>query len=189
MTNNGKRCAVYLRVSTDDQHTENQMPALKELAERQGWKIVKVYSEEASAWRSGHQYELKELLIRASHHDYDVILVWSLDRLTREGIGSIMNLVNTFKGYGAELVSLQESWTMQGDPFMKDLLFSIVAWVAKFESDRRSERVKAGIERRRKKGLPVGRIQGSKDNGKRRRTGYLLRYADRRKTNPPKNGT
>ena len=120
------------------------------------------------------------MLTRASYHDYDIVMVWSLDRLTREGIGSIMKLVDTFKGYGIELVSYQESWTMQSDQFMKDLLFSIVAWVARFESERRSERVKAGIARRKSKGLPVGRHQGSKDTKPRRRMGYYGRYDDRR---------
>ena len=48
--------------------------------------------------------------------------------------------------------------------------------MANFESKRRSERVKAGLARRKAKGLPLGRQRGAKDRGKRRRTGYLLRY-------------
>lgn len=183
---NFNRVAIYARVSTEDQTTDNQIPALEEYCHRYGWTVKKIYSEEASAWRSGRQSELKQLLIRASHHDYDIVLIWSLDRLTRQGIGMIMQLVSTFKGYGCRVVSLQETWTQQGDGMMDDLLYAIFAWVAEFESKRRSERIKAAIARKRARGEPVGRKVGAKDNGKRKRTGYLLRYADRRKTTAKK---
>ncbi len=60
---------------------------------------------------------------------------------------------------------------------MADLLYAITAWVAEFESKRRSERIKAGVERLRREGRSVGRLPGAKDKRKRSRTGYLLRYA------------
>jgi len=174
------RTAIYARVSTDEQTTENQIPVLEAYAAREGWEVKRIYSEEASAWRVGHQKELKELLTRASYHEYDIILVWSLDRLTRQGIGTIMDLVNTFKRYGCRVVSQQESWTQQSDGMMADLLYAITAWVAEFESKRRSERIKAALARKRAKGELVGRHPGAKDKSKRKRTGYLLRYNDRR---------
>ena len=175
------RTVIYARVSTDEQTTDNQVPVLQEFADRQGWKVVKIYTEEASAWRAGHQKQLKELITRASYHDFDIILVWSLDRLTRQGIGSIMQLVNTFKLYGCRVVSQQESWTQQSDGMMADLLYAITAWVAKFESERRSERIKAALKRKKDKGEPIGRKLGAKDKGKRKRMGYMARYNDRRK--------
>ncbi|KKN46274.1 hypothetical protein LCGC14_0674810 [marine sediment metagenome] len=175
------KVAIYARVSTEEQTTENQIPVLQEFAERQGWEVVEVYSEEASAWRAGHQKQLKELLNHASYHEYDIVLVWSLDRLTRQGIGSIMQLVNTFKGYGCRVVSQQESWTQQEDNMMADLLYAITAWVAKFESERRSERIKAALARKRAKGELIGRKPGAKDTSPRKRMGYMARYNDRRK--------
>ncbi len=60
---------------------------------------------------------------------------------------------------------------------MAELLYSITAWVAKFESDRRSERVKAGQARALREGKSLGRPKGSKDKRRRRKSGYLLRYA------------
>lgn len=175
------RVAIYARVSTEEQTTENQIPALLDLVKYQGWDLVKTYCEEASAWRQGHQKELQKLLLRASYHEYDIVLVWSLDRLTRQGIGSIMQLVNTLKGYGCRVVSQQESWTQQSDGMMADLLYAITAWVAKFESERRSERIKAAFARKKARGEPIGRKPGAKDVGKRKRMGYLARYNDRRK--------
>jgi len=175
------RTVIYARVSTEEQTVENQVPVLQEFAARQGWEVVKIYTEEASAWRAGHQKQLKELLTRASYHEYDIVLVWSLDRLTRQGIGSIMHLVNTFKIYGCQVISQQESWTHQNDGMMADLLYAITAWVAKFESERRSERIKAALARKKAKGETIGRQPGAKDKGKRKRMGYMARYNDRRK--------
>ncbi len=175
------KAVIYARVSTEEQTTENQVPVLQEFADRQGWEVVRIYTEEASAWRAGHQKQLKELLIRASYHEFDIVLVWSLDRLTRQGIGSIMQLVNTFKQYGCQVISQQESWTHQNDGMMVDLLYAITAWVAKFESERRSERIKAALARKKANGEPIGRKPGAKDKTKRKRLGYLERYNDRRK--------
>lgn len=174
------RVAIYARVSTTEQTTDNQVPVLREYAERMGWEVKDVYQEEASAWSAGHQRELKALMKKASVHSYDIVLVWSLDRLTRQGIGSIMQLVNTFKTYGCRIVSQQESWTQQSDGMMADLLYSITAWVAKFESERRSERIKAALARKKAKGEPIGRKVGAKDVRKRSRLGYLERYANKR---------
>lgn len=174
------RVAAYLRVSTQEQTTANQSPAIEAWVKSRGHDLVEVYAENESAWRVGHQRELARLLsdLRGGKRKYDYLLVWSLDRLTRQGIASILGLVNTFKAHGCQVISIQESWTEQSGP-MAELLYSIVAWVAKFESDRRSERVKAGQARAVKQGKRLGRPKGSKDRRRRRRSGYLLRYADK----------
>lgn len=174
------RAAIYARVSTEEQTTDNQVPVLKELAARRGWEVVEVYAEEASAWRAGHQLELKKLLIRASYHEYDILIVWALDRLTREGIGSIMQLFNTFQTYGVQVISQQEPWLEQAGP-MAELLTAIAGWAAQFDSARRSERIKAAIARKRDRGEHVGRKPGAKDKSLRKRMGYFGRYNDRRK--------
>lgn len=173
------KVAIYARVSTSEQTTDNQMPSLLKYAETRGWEVFKVYTEEVSAWQAGHQAEWKQLLIDASVHSFDYVLVWALDRVTREGIAAILGYVQLLHRYNVTLVSLQEMWTEQSGP-MADLLYAMVAWVAKFESDRRSARIKAALEKKKARGEPVGRKVGSKDKGPRRRTGYLLRYADRR---------
>jgi len=180
MSLNGKRCAIYARVSTEEQTTDNQVPVLKEAAARRGWEVADIYTEEASAWRAGHQLELKNLLMRASYHEYDILLVWALDRLTREGIGSIMHLFSTFRTYGVQVISYQEPWLEQAGP-MADLLTAVAGWAAEFESARRSERIKAAFARKRARGEPVGRQPGAKDKSPRKRMGYMARYNDRRK--------
>jgi len=172
------KVAAYLRVSTQEQTTVNQLPAIEAWVMSRGHELSEVYQENESAWRNGHQRELARLLsdLRSGRRKYDILLCWSLDRLTRSGIAAILTLVNTFKKYGCQVISIQESWTEQAGP-MAELLFSITAWVAEFESQRKSERVKAGQARAIKEGKRLGRPAGSKDKQSRRTTGYHLRYA------------
>jgi len=174
------KAALYLRVSTTEQNVDNQLPALEAYADSRGWQIVEVYQENESAWKSGHQKELARLLADCrNRHRVDVVLVWALDRLCREGAAAILNLVNTFKAYGIRVISYQESWT-EAPGAIGEVLYAIAGWVAKMESERRSERTKAGLARAIASGKRLGRPAGSKDGRKRKRTGYLLRYANKR---------
>ncbi len=175
------KVALYLRVSTTEQNVDNQLPALEAYADSRGWQIVEVYQENESAWKYGHQKELARLLaeIRRGTRKYDVLLIWALDRLSRGGAAAILNLVDTFKTYNIRVISLQESWT-EAPGAIGEVLYAIAGWVAKMESERRSERTKAGLARAIASGKRLGRPTGSKDGGKRKRTGYLLRYANKR---------
>jgi DNA invertase Pin-like site-specific DNA recombinase len=152
------RAAAYLRVSTGQQTTDNQLPAVRDWVTAHGHELAEVYRENESAWRNGHQRELARLLsdLRSGQRKYDYLVVWSLDRLTRAGIGEIVTLVNNLKAYGCRVISIQESWTQQ-DGYVTELLYGIFGWIAKFESTRKSERVLAGLARARKEGRLVAR--------------------------------
>lgn len=78
--------------------------------------------------------------------------------------------------YRSSFKSYQESLTEQSEP-MADLLYAITAWVAEFESRRRSERTLAGLARAIAEGKKIGRPNGSRNKKKRKLRGYLLRYA------------
>jgi len=173
---NQMRAVIYSRVSTQDQSTDNQVPVLEAWAKQRGYEVVDYYVESESAWKAGHQAELKRLTEDARRHRFDVVLVWALDRLSREGSAAILNIINTLGQYRVKVLSYQESWT-EAPGQLGELLFAIAGWVAKMESERRSERTKAGLERARRQGKKLGRPKGSKDKKKRKRTGYLLRYA------------
>ncbi|MFC2022899.1 recombinase family protein [Chloroflexota bacterium] len=167
---------IYTRVSTREQTTENQLPVLHKWVTDRGFKLVEVYSENESAWHRGHQRELARLFNDLPRRKVDICLVWSLDRLSRQGVAAILNLVDRFKRHRVKVISFQESWTeAPGD--MADLLYAITGWVANFESRRRSERTKAGLARAVAIGKRLGRPKGSRDKKKRGRSGYLLRYA------------
>ena len=167
---------VYLRVSSSEQTTENQLLALEKWVADRGHTLVEAYCENESAWRAGQQHELARLFADLPKRKVDICLVWALDRLTREGIARIFEIVNRCKAHGVHVISYQEPWTEQRGP-MADLLYAITAWVAEFESRRRSERTLAGLARAIAQGKKLGRPNGANDKRKRKRRGYLLRYA------------
>jgi putative DNA-invertase from lambdoid prophage Rac len=138
------------------------------LARQRGFDIVSVYSDEESAWKAGHQRVLAKLLEDARKRKFEVVLVWALDRLSREGPLAILTLVNRLKICGVRVLSYQESWT-EAPGELGELLFAIAGWVARMESQRRSERTKAGLARIQAKGKKLGRPKGSKDKKKRKR--------------------
>ena len=178
MSEPSRKAVIYSRVSTQDQSTDNHVPILEAWAKQRDYSVVEYYTKTESAWRSGHQKELARLVADARKHRFDVVLVWALDRLSREGAAAILNLVDTLKAYGVRVISYQESWT-EAPGAIGEILYAIVGWVAKMESERRSERTLAGLERARREGKKLGRPVGSKDRAKRKRRGYLLRYADK----------
>ena len=160
------KAVIYSRVSTGQQDTANQSVVLTDWAEQRGYEVVKVYQEEESAWRNGHQRELANLITDARKRKFQVVLVWALDRLSREGALAILSLVQKLSTYGVKVLSYQESWT-EAPGEMAELRYAITGWVARMESQRRSERTKAGLARVKAQGKNLGRPPGSKDKRKR----------------------
>ena len=180
------RVALWCRVSTDEQTTDNQLTMLRKMAERRGWTIVTEYVLIESAWNGKHRAQLAEAMQAARLGEYDVLLVWALDRLSREGVEPTLALLRKFRQHGVSVISLQEPWTDTGDPHLAELLSSIFAWMAHAESQRRSERTKAGLARRKAEGKPIGRLQGAKDRTPRRRSGYVKRWESERNAHRPR---
>lgn len=165
------KAAIYVRVSTSEQEAANQLPDLEGYAKRRRFEVVGVYSENETAWKAGHQAELARLIEDARKGKFEVVLVWALDRLSREGALAILSLVDKLKRYGARVISYQESWTeAPGD--LADILYAITGWVARMESQRRSERTRAGLERARREGKPIGKRGPDKKKRKRRQRQY-----------------
>jgi hypothetical protein len=84
-----KRAAIYLRVSTTDQHTSNQENELRQAAERAGWQVVKVYKDHGISGAKGRD---KRPAFDALHRDaakrqFDVVMAWNVDRLGRRPAG------------------------------------------------------------------------------------------------------
>jgi putative DNA-invertase from lambdoid prophage Rac len=104
-----------------------------------------------------------------------VIVVWALDRISRNGAEDVLRLIRQFRERGCILLSVQESW-LNTTPEIQDVLVAFAGWMGQQESRRRSERIKAGLERRKAEGLPVGRQPGAVDKAKRKRSGYVARY-------------
>jgi DNA invertase Pin-like site-specific DNA recombinase len=162
------KASIYVRVSTGTQDTANQLSVLTDWAKQRGYEVVSIYQEEESAWRNGHQRRLASLITDARHRKFQAVLVWALDRLSREGALAILSLVQKLSACGVKVLSYQESWT-EAPGEIAELLYALTGWVARMESQRRSERTKAGLARVRAQGKRLGRPPGSNDKRKRRR--------------------
>jgi putative DNA-invertase from lambdoid prophage Rac len=184
------RSVFYLRVSTKEQDYNNQLKPLQDFAAARSWENVRIYTEKESAWKQGQQGELDALKADARMRKFDVLLVWALDRLTRQGPAAILNMVADFHQYGVKIVSYRESWTETLDEHYLPLFLSIQGWIAEQESIRRSERIRAAAERtkttgRTSKGKKWGRPKGKKDSPgvRRKRSNYVRRWENERELN------
>lgn len=173
------RVAIYVRVSTSEQEEKNQLPAIEALISRRGFEPVRIYQEAASAWSAGHQKEFSRLLKDGAAGDFAGLVVWSLDRITREGPGKILQIVDRLEKAGINVYSVNEPWT-EAPTDLRPLLLSVYGWAAQLESNKISERTKAGLVRKKLNGGKLGRRPGSKDKKKRNVDGYRLRQARER---------
>ena len=148
--------AIYARVSTADgrQETENQLVQLRQFAETQGWEIVREYVDQESGSRSDRP-EFRRLFDDASRRRFDVVLFWSLDRFTREGSLETLQYLNQLGSYGVSFRSFTEAY-LDSCGFFKDAIIAILGAIAKQERARISERVRAGLDRAKKKEHGLG---------------------------------
>jgi DNA invertase Pin-like site-specific DNA recombinase len=148
------RIAVaYVRVSTDEQTVENQLPDLQRLADARGLKLTKTYAENLSAVK--HRPEFESMLKAAHAGKIGTIVVWALDRLHRSMVGS-MHTVLELDRLGVRVISVREPWLDTSGP-VRSLLIAVFGWVAEQERVRISERTKAGLDRARRAGVKLGR--------------------------------
>ncbi len=113
------RCAIWARVSTDDQETAAQLAELRSWAERRSFEVAAEYVlDGASAWTGKHREQLRQALNDARVGRYDVLLVWVLDRLSREGIEATLSAMRADRGVA--VWSLRESWTETSDPHVRE---------------------------------------------------------------------
>lgn len=165
-----KKAAIFIRVSTDHQELDNQRSALIDLMNRNNYQYYTTYEYVESGY-SGSSEHLKDVIKDARLRKFDVLLVWAIDRLTRRGIYETLKLIVELTKT-IEIISLQEHWVGK-DPNTRELIMAVTAWIAQQESKRRSERIKEGIKRIKKAGVPVGRRKGAKDKKTRKKIGYL----------------
>lgn len=160
------RVALYARVSTKDrgQDHENQLIQLRAFALTQGWTVVAEYVDKTSGKRSDRD-QFQAMHTAASRREFDVLLFWSLDRLSREGTVQTLNHLQRLTGYGVEYRSFTEQY-LDSTGIFKDAVIGILAAVAKQERVRLSERTIAGLERARAQGRVGGRPRAEDDLAK-----------------------
>ncbi|MFH1622818.1 MAG: recombinase family protein [Candidatus Omnitrophota bacterium] len=172
------RIAIYTRVSKNDdsQDPQNQLTPLRNYARALGGDIVEEYTDLASGG-SADRINLLKMFDDADKWKFDLVLVWALDRFSREGISNTLGYLERLKRNGVALKSLQESWLDTRDDGLGQLLLAIFSWVAQQERKRIVERTKAGLDRAKRDGKTLGRPFGSRDGKIRRKSGYYRRYS------------
>ena len=151
------KIALYARVSkrTGTQDTENQLVQLREFAKSQNWTVVHEYVDRTTGKHSDRE-QFQRLFADASQRRFDLVLFWSLDRFSREGVLETLNHLQRLSAAGVGYKSFTEQYLDSCGVF-KDAVLSILATIAKQERIRLSERTIAGLERARRAGRIGGR--------------------------------
>jgi DNA invertase Pin-like site-specific DNA recombinase len=151
------RVSVYARCSTKDrgQDTENQLAQLRGFAATQGWTVCKEYVDYESGSREDRP-QFQQMFQDASKRSFDVLLFWSLDRLSRQGVLETLQHLQRLTSYGVGYRSFTEQY-LDSCGIFKDAVIGILAVVAKQERVRISERTMAGLATARAKGRVLGR--------------------------------
>ncbi|HKX04383.1 MAG TPA: recombinase family protein [Methylomirabilota bacterium] len=147
------RAAVYARVSTHDQTSENQLLALRAFATARGWTVTE-FVDQGQSGAKEKRPQLDALLAAVRARKVDVVACVKLDRLARS-VHHLVAMVREFEALGVDLVVLDQAidtTTPSGR-----LLFHVLASVAEFERDLIRDRVHAGLRRARAQGVRFGR--------------------------------
>lgn len=148
-----KRCALYLRVSTLDQHPETQLLDLRSLAQQRGLEIVHEYTDKISGARS-RRPGLDQLLADARRGRFEVALVWAFDRFARS-TRHFLEVLDELNHLNIEFISFREN-VDTGGPLGRAMIV-IIGAIAELERNLIIERVRAGMRRARLEGQRIGR--------------------------------
>lgn len=148
-----KRAALYLRVSTVDQHPETQGYDLHQMAAQRGYEITQEYTDRISGAKA-RRPGLDELMRDARRGRFDVVLVWACDRIARS-TRHFLEVLDELNRFGIEFVSFREQIDT-GGPLGRAIVV-IIGAIAELERNLIVERVRAGMRRARLEGRHIGR--------------------------------
>ena len=149
-----KRAAVYARVSTNGQTTDNQVDELRAVADRAGWDIVAEFIDAGVSGTRESRPEFDRLMKAAVHREFDVVMAWSVDRLGRS-LKHLVTLLDELHTVNVDLYLHQQGLDTT-TPAGK-ALFQMSGVFAEFERAMLVERTKAGLVRARAQGKRLGR--------------------------------
>lgn len=154
------RVAIYSRVSTCDQDNENQLAQLREFCQRQSYDVVSEFVDTASGGKADRS-AFNKMFTGASKREFDLLLFWSLDRLSREGVLETLQYLQRLTAYGVAYRSFTEQYLDSLGPF-RDAMLAILACIARQERIRLSERTLAGLAKAKAEGRFPGRPKALK---------------------------
>jgi DNA invertase Pin-like site-specific DNA recombinase len=149
-----KRAALYLRVSTLDQHPETQGIELRQFAKQRGYDIVEEYVDHGVSGTKVRRPALDQLLKDAHRRRFDAVLVWSCDRLARS-TKHFLEVLDELNELGIQFHSQREAIDTEG-PLGRAIVV-IISAIAELEKSLIVERVRAGMRRAKMEGRRIGR--------------------------------
>ena len=147
------RAALYMRVSTVDQHPETQLLDLRQMAAQRGLDIVREYTDRISGVKAKRP-GLDAMMTDARRGQFDVVLVWASDRIARS-VKHFLDVLDELNRLKIEFVSFRESIDTAG-PLGRAIVV-IIGAIAELERSLIVERVRAGMRRARLEGQHIGR--------------------------------
>ncbi len=156
MAGKAKRVALYLRVSTDGQTTDNQRQALMAVGERRGWNVVKVYEDAGISGAKGRDKRpgFDEAMKDAVRRRFDVLAIWSIDRLGRS-TATVATALAELDAAGVAIYADREG--MDATTPHGRAMLQMAAVFAELERGMIRERVNAGLARAKAQGKALGR--------------------------------
>lgn len=150
-----KRAALYLRVSTGEQTTENQRIDLERVVSKSGWSIAAIYQDTMSGAKGrGERPQYDRMLKDATRREFDIVAAWSVDRLGRS-LQDLLGFLNELHKLGIDLYLHQQALDT-ATPAGR-AMFAMCGVFAEFERSLIRERVIAGQVRARANGKRIGR--------------------------------
>jgi len=153
-TEKANRTAIYARVSTRDQHAENQTDDLKNYAHARGWTVVGEFVDEGVSGAQRDRPGLDAMMKLVRQRKVDTVLVWKYDRFARS-MSHLLHALEEFRSVGVNFVSFTEG--IDTTTSMGKFVFGVFSSLAEFERSLIAERVRNGMEKARKRGQSLGR--------------------------------
>ena len=154
------KAAIYVRVSTPDQHVESQLYDLRELAAQRGFEVVHEYEDRGVCGKKARRPGLDALMADARRKKFSVVLVAAFDRIARS-TRNFLQIIDELDSLGIEFISRREG-VATGDA-MGRLFVTIISAIAELERTLVAERVKSGMRRARLEGKAIGRERLDRD--------------------------
>lgn len=149
-----KRCALYARVSTPEQHIDTQLYDLRQFAQQRGYEVVCEYTDVGVSGTKARRPGLDSMLKDARKRKFNVVCVVAFDRIARS-TKHFLSVMDEFDDMGIEFVSRREAVDTSGP--MGRLFLTLIGSIAELESDLIRERIRAGMRRRKLEGYRLGR--------------------------------